>query len=119
MTTRRTPQCLTLQAYTPSCVFFYKQKLRIGYGLTAFINRKRRDATSKVKTTIGEALKDFKIGTFKLTSSTNSVKETDAREVLLADIRERLLDKFVKATGLVIEAQKQLYFIPRTVERAP
>ena len=104
--------------FPPSCVFFDKQSIRIGYGVRGLVNRKRQDAKSKAKLVIGEALRDFSIGTFKLTPPTDSVQETDAREVLLADIRERLLGKSVKATGSVIEAQKQLYFIPRTVERA-
>jgi len=103
--------------FPPSCVFFDKQSIRIGYGPRGFVNRKRQDAKSQAKLIVDEALKDFSIGTFKLTPPTGSVQEMDTREVLLANIRERLLGKRVKATGSVIEAQKQLYFIPRTVER--
>lgn len=39
-----------------------------------------------------------------------------ATELLLADIREKLVGKTIKATGSVIHSDKRLYFIPRTVE---
>ncbi len=103
--------------FPPSCVFFDKQSIRITYGVRNFIDRKRRDAAIQAKELIVEALRDFSIGTYKLTQAVDSVRGTDAREVLLADIRERLLGKSVKATGSVIEADKKRYFIPRTVEQ--
>jgi len=102
--------------FPPSCVFFDKQSLRITYGVRNFVDKKRREATVHAKRIMTEALRDFSVGTFKLTQPTAPVKGTDAREVLLADIRERLLGRSVKATGSVIEAGKELYFIPRTVE---
>ncbi len=104
--------------FPPSCVFFDKQSLRITYGARSFVERKRREASSQAKRLLTEALSDFSIGTFKLTQLVDAVKGTDAREVLLADIRGRLLGKSVKATGSVFEADKRLYFIPRTVEQA-
>ena len=103
--------------FPPSCVFFDKQSLRITYGVRNFIDRKRRDATIRAKELTTEVVRDFSVGTVKLTQAADSVKSTDAREILLADIRERLLGKPVKATGSVIEADKKLYFIPRTVEQ--
>jgi hypothetical protein len=45
------------------------------------------------------------------------MKELDTHEIIMSDIRERLLGKSVKATGSVIQAEKQLYFIPRTVDQ--
>jgi hypothetical protein len=104
--------------FPPSCVFFDKQSLRITYGARSFIERKRHEASNQAKRLLTEALKDFSIGTFKLTQPVDPVKDTNAREVLLADIRGRLLGKSVKATGSVFEADKRLYFIPRTVEQA-
>ena len=102
--------------FPPSCVFFDKQSLRITYGARNFVDRKRREVATQAKKLIAEAMRDFSIGTFKLTQAADPVKGMDAREVLLTDIRERLLGKSVKATGSIIEADKKLYFIPRTVE---
>jgi hypothetical protein len=102
--------------FPPSCIFFDKQSLRITYGARNFVDKKRREAVIQAKRLMTEALRDFAIGTFKLTQAADPVKGMDAREVLLADIRERLLGRSVKASGSVIEAGKELYFIPRTVE---
>ena len=104
--------------FPPSCVFFDKQSFRITYGARSFIERKRHEASNQAKRLLTEALRDFSIGTFKLAQPINPVKGTNTRDVLLADIRERLLGRSVKATGSVIEANKRLYFIPRTVEQA-
>jgi len=102
--------------FPPSCIFFDKQSIRITYGVRNFVDKKRREASVQAKRLMGEALRDFSIGTFKVARATGPVKGTDVRMVLLADIRERLLGKSVEATGSVIEARKELYFIPRTVE---
>jgi len=104
--------------FPPSCVFFDKQSFRITYGARSFIERKRHDASNQAKRLLTEALRDFSIGTFKLAQPISPAKGTNTRDVLLADIRERLLGRSVKATGSVIEADKRLYFIPRTVEQA-
>ncbi len=101
--------------FPPSCIFFDKQSLRITHSLRNF-DRKRREAAVEAKMLMVEALNDFSIGTFKLTKTAGPVKSADAREILLADIRDRLLGKPVKASGSVIEAGKELYFIPQTVE---
>ena len=104
--------------FPPSCVFFDKQSLRITYGARSFIERKRHEASDQARKLLTEALRDFSIGRFKLTQPVDPVKGTNAREVLLADIRGRLLGRSVRATGSVIEADKRLYFIPRMVEQA-
>ena len=104
--------------FPPSCIFFDKQSLRITHSLRNFVDRKRREAAVEAKMLMVEALNDFSIGTFKLIKTAGPVKSADAREILLADIRDRLLGKPVKASGSVIEAGKELYFIPRTVEYA-
>ena len=103
--------------FPPSCVYFDKQSLRISYGTRNFIDRKRQQTRTRTQEILTQALQDFSVGTFKLNTNGNVEKRTDARQLLLADIRERLVGKSVKATGSVIEAEKRLYFIPRTVEQ--
>ena len=103
--------------FPPSCIFFDKQSLRITHSLRNFVDKKRREAAVEAKMLMVEALNDFSIGTFKLTKTAGPVKSADTREILLADIRDRLLGKPVKASGPVIEAGKELYFIPQTVEQ--
>ena len=104
--------------FPPSCVFYDKQSLRITYGARDFIERKRHEASNQAKRLLTGALRNFSIGTFKLTQPAEPVKGISARDVLLADIRDRLLGRSVKATGSVIESDKRLYFIPRTAEHA-
>jgi hypothetical protein len=103
--------------FPPSCVFFDKQSIRTSYGIRSFIDKRRRNASTEARGIIERVLEDFSIGTFKLPKPLDVKKQVDAKEVLLADIRERLLGRWVRATGPVIEAEKHWYFIPRTVER--
>lgn len=102
--------------FPPSCVFFDKQSLRLSYGTQRFMQRRCVEAREKAREILNEALDDFSIGDFRLQPLQLEGSRTDARELLLADIRERLLGKTVKATGSVIEASNRLYFIPRRVD---
>jgi hypothetical protein len=102
--------------FPPSCVFFDKQSLRISFGTQSFIDRKRHQARERTREVLSAALSDFSIGDFKLPLAAATQRAPDAREVLVQDIRDKLLGKTVKATGSVIQANKNLYFIPRTVD---
>jgi hypothetical protein len=102
--------------FPPSCVFFDKHSLRLGYGTQRFIERKHQQARESTRKILPEALSDLTIGDYRLQALQPRSVPTDARELLLADIREKLLGKTVKATGSVIEANNRLYFIPRRVD---
>jgi hypothetical protein len=102
--------------FPPSCVFFDKHSLQLSYGTQRFIERKRTQARNAAREVLSRALDNFSIGDFRLEPLQIENSRTDAREMLLADIREKLLGKTVKATGSVIHAEKQLYFIPRQVD---
>jgi hypothetical protein len=102
--------------FPPSCVFFDRHSLQLSYGTQRFIERKRAQARKSTGEMLSRALDDFSIGDFRLQPSQMGNSPMDAREMLLSDIRERLLGKTVKATGSVIHADKQLYFIPRQVD---
>jgi hypothetical protein len=102
--------------FPPSCVFFDKRSLRLSYGAQRFVERRCAQAREKSREVLGRALDDFSIGDFKLRPLEAASSHADAREVLLADIREKLLGQTVKATGSVIEANNRLYFIPRRVD---
>jgi hypothetical protein len=102
--------------FPPSCVFFDKHSLRLSYGTQRFIERKHQQARQNTGKILSEALSDLSIGDYRLEPFQPRNARTDARELLLADIREKLLGKTVKATGSVIEANNRLYFIPRRVD---
>jgi hypothetical protein len=102
--------------FPPSCVFFDKHSLQLSYGTQRFIERKRAEARSLTREVLSRALDDFSIGDFRLQPLQMENSPTDAREMLLSDIRERLLGKTVKATGSIIHADKQLYFITRQLD---
>jgi hypothetical protein len=103
--------------FPPSCVFFDKQSIRITHGVRNFMDRKRHSVRFRSREIVDEALKHFSIGTLTLTPSSKVMKGLDAHEIIMSDVRERLLGKTVKATGSVIQADKRLYFIPRTVDQ--
>jgi len=102
--------------FPPSCVFFDKHSLRLGYGTQRFIERKHQQARENTRKILPEALCDLSIGDCRLEPFQPRNARTDAKELLLTDIREKLLGKTVKATGSVIEANNRLYFIPRRVD---
>jgi hypothetical protein len=102
--------------FPPSCVFFDKHSLRLSYGAQRFVERRYAHAREKSREVLSKALDDFSIGDFKLQPLEPPNSHADAKEVLLADIREKLLGQTVKATGSVIEANSRLYFIPRRVD---
>jgi hypothetical protein len=102
--------------FPPSCVFFDKHSLRLGYGTQRFIERKRQQARENTRKILSEALGDLTIGDYRLQALQPRSARTDARDLLLGDIREKLLGRTVKATGSVIEANNRLYFVPRRVE---
>lgn len=102
--------------FPPSCVFFDKHSLRLSYGTQRFIERKHQHARENTRKILSEAFSDLTMGDYRLEPFQPRVARTDARELLLADIREKLLGKTVKATGSVIEANNRLYLIPRRVD---
>jgi hypothetical protein len=111
------PYRLNLElTFPPSCVFFDKQSIRTSYGIRSLIDKRRRNASTETRRIVEGVLEDFSIGTFKLPKPFDVKRQVDAKEVLLTDLRERLLGRWVRATGSVVEAEKHWYFIPRTVE---
>lgn len=102
--------------FPPSCVFFDRHSLRLSYGTQRFIELKHRQARESTRKILSQALSDLTIGDFRLPALQPRTARTDARELLLADIREKLLGKTVKATGSVIQANSRLHFIPRRVD---
>jgi len=102
--------------FPPSCVFFDKHSLRLSYGTQRFIERKHQQARENARKILLEALSDLTIGDYRLERFQPGGARTDAKELLLCDIREKVLGKTVKATGSVIEANNRLYFIPRKVD---
>jgi hypothetical protein len=102
--------------FPPSCVYFDKQSLRLSYGTQRFMDKKRRAARLRTKEILSESLTEFAVGDFKLPLTGQCDCAPDARQLLLQDIRDKLLGKTIKATGSVIQANKNLYFIPQTVD---
>ena len=102
--------------FPPSCVFFDKQSLRLRYGTQSFIDRKRRQARSRTREILSQALTEFSVGDFKLSFIGQAQSAPNATRLLLQDIRDKLLGKTVKAIGSVIQANQNLYFIPQSVE---
>jgi hypothetical protein len=80
------------------------------------MERKRAQARHVTREVMSKALDNFSIGDFKLQPLQTENSRMDAQEMLLSDIREKLLGKTVKATGSIVHAEKQLYFIPRQVD---
>jgi len=102
--------------FPPSCVFFDKQSLRLSFGTQCFMDKKRRAARLRTREILSESLTDFAIGDCKLPLTGQGDCDPDARQLLLQDIRDKLLGKTVKATGSVIQADKTLFFIPQMVD---
>jgi hypothetical protein len=102
--------------FPPSCVFYDRHSLRLSYGAQRFIERKHHQARGRTREVLSQALSGFMMGDFRLEPLQPTNARTGARELLLADIREKLLGRSVKATGAVIEANNRLYFIPRRVD---
>jgi hypothetical protein len=102
--------------FPPSCVFFDRRCLRLTWGTQRFIDRKRQQVRTRTKEILQEVAKGFSLGDFKLETLGEGGAHPDARGLLLADIREKLLGKTIKATGSVIQSNQRLYFIPRTVD---
>jgi len=73
-------------------------------------------AKEKAREVLSKALADFSIGDFGLEPLQLEASRTGARELLLADLREKLFGKTVKAIASVIEASDRAYFIPRQVD---
>ena len=102
--------------FPPSCVFHDRHSLRLSYGTQRFIERKHQQARAMAKEVLSRALSSFMIGDFNLERLQVTDARTDAKELLLTDIREKLLGRTLKATGSVIETNNRLYFIPRRVD---
>jgi hypothetical protein len=102
--------------FPPSCVFYDKHSLALNYSTQRLIERTRVRTRQKARDVLGRAISDFSIGDYKLQKAQPTCSRTDTKELLLADIREKLLGKTVKATGSIIQANNQLYFIPRRVD---
>ena len=102
--------------FPPSCVFYDRHSLTLSHGTQRFIERKRQQARAMAREVLSRALSSFMIGDFNLERLQVTNVRTDAKELLLTDIREKLLGRTLKATGSVIEANNRLYFIPRRVD---
>ena len=102
--------------FPPSCVFFEKQSLRLSYGTQYFIDKKRRQVKSRTRQVLSQALSEFSVGDFKLSPIEQGQCAQNATRLLLQDIRDKLLGKTVKATGSIIQANQNLYFIPQSVD---
>ena len=104
--------------FPPSCIFFNKQSLRTTYGTQRFIDRKRQESKHRTREILDGIVRNFSIGNFSFWPITVGSSCVDARQLLLSDIREKLLGRNLKASGSVIQSDQKLYFITRFLEVA-
>jgi hypothetical protein len=101
--------------YPPSCVFMDEQTIFLRSSVLGFIDYKKSTLRRTAPAIVLNALKDLKIGEYRVEVDGETKTRLDAQRLILHDIKEKLLGRMVKATGSVIQANNSLYFLPKTV----
>ena len=101
--------------YPPSYVFMDEQTIFLRSSVLGFIDYKKSTLRRTAPAIVLNALKDLKIGEYRVEVDGETKTRLDAQRLILHDIKEKLLGRMVKATGSVIQANNSLYFLPKTV----
>jgi hypothetical protein len=102
--------------YPPSQVYFDERVLPISTSLRKFISRKSLSLREQAKAIIEAALTGLSVGgcKFEIAEDTSS-SSADLQNTLLAEIRQRLMGKEIRARGEVSKLGNTLYFLPNSI----
>jgi len=107
--------CEALFTYPPSTAYFDESVIYVNSAAKRLAEAKSRSLSSRVKAVLNKALHSFAVGSCALHPTSLEQVGLDAQTLLLSDINHRLLGRFIRARGRIVQLRDQLCFFPQRV----
>ena len=101
--------------YPPSCAFYDEQTVRIKSSVLSYVEYKKRVLRRFIPNLCRIVMNNLNFDRWKVEVSKGESPQIDVQRMILQEVRMKILGRRVKASGSVIQAGSQLYFVPKTI----
>jgi hypothetical protein len=103
--------------YPPSCVYFDRNTLFLTANTRQHIKRKRLALKQKIQSVMDRVFQCTTLGNVKLRCVNDGAQHVSVQQLLLCELRQKLLGHLVQTTGNIVQLKSRFYFLPHNIRK--